>query len=92
MYGCQIWGLSNQPVLTLGRIQNKALRIINFEHPRSAVDNLYHDCKILKLEDSIKLLNFLYAYDSFTNNLPSALCNKLHLSENSHPVDTRCAI
>ena len=89
MYGCQIWGQANQPVITLGRIQNKALRIINFVHPRSAINILYHGCKILKLEDNIKLLNFLFAHDSFTNNLPSVLCNKLHLSENCHPLNIR---
>ena len=89
LYGSQIWGQINQPVLTLGRIQNKALRIINFEHPRSSSDILFHKCKILKLEDNIKLLNFLFAHDSFSNNLPSALCNKLHLTANHHLFETR---
>ena len=89
IYGCQIWGQANQPVNTLGRIQNKALRIINFVHPKSPINILYHECKVLKLEDNIKLLNFLFAHDSFTNNLPSVLCNKLHLSENSHLLNIR---
>ena len=62
-----MWGQINQPILTLGIIQNKALRIINFEHPRSSINVLYHEYKILKLKI---ILNFLFAYDSFTNNLP----------------------
>ena len=89
LYGCQIWGQINQPVVTLGKIQNKAVRIINFEHPRSPINNLYQKCKILKLEDNIKLSNFLFAHDSFTHNLPSVLCNNLILSENCHPLNTR---
>ena len=89
LYGCQIWGLINQPIVTLERIQNKALRIINFEHPRSSTNTLYQKCKILKLEDNVNLSNFLFAHDSFTNNLPTVLCNKLHLTENSHQLGTR---
>ncbi len=89
LYGSQIWGQLNQPVVTLGRIQNKALRIMNFEHPRSPINILYNKCKILKLEDNIKLLNFLFAHDNFKNNLPSALCNSLHLVEERHSLGTR---
>ena len=89
LYGSQIWGQANQPVLTLRRIQNKALRIINFEHHRTSANILYHNSKILKLGDSIKLSNFLYAHDIFTNNIPSVFCNILHLTENSHLFNTR---
>ena len=89
LYGSQIWGQANQPVLTLSRIQNKALRIINFEHHRTSANILYHNSKILKLGDSIKLSNFLYAHDIFTNNIPSVFCNILHLTENSHLFNTR---
>ena len=73
----------------MSRIQNKALRIINFEHHRTSANILYHDSKILKLGDSIKLSNFLYAHDIFTNNIPSVFCNILHLTENSHLFNTR---
>ena len=89
LYGSQIWGQLNQPIETLRRIQNKALRIINFENPRSSTDVLYKNCKIVKLEDSIKLSNFLFAHDSYTNKIPSALCNKLHLVEMNHFLGTR---
>ena len=48
---------------------------------------MYHDSKILKLGDSIKLSNFLYAHDIFTNNIPSVFCNILNLAENSHLIN-----
>ena len=89
LYGSQIWGQANQTREILKSIQNKALRILNFEHPRSPTDTLYRICKIVKLEDNIKLSNFLFAYDTYTNNLPSSLCNKLHLVVNSHSHCTR---
>ena len=89
LYGSQIWGQINRPVLTLGKIQNKALRIMKFEHPRSPSNVLYNECKILKLDDSIKLSNYLFAHDNFKNNLPSVLCNSMYLVTNRHSLGTR---
>jgi len=89
LYGSQIWGQLNQPVLTLSRIQNKALRIINFESTRSSTNILYHECKIMKLEDNIQLSNFLFAHDNFTKNIPSVLRNNLHLVDEYHSIGTR---
>ena len=88
-YGCQVWGQANQTSITLGKVQNKALRIINFTNFRATCNKLYHDCKVLKLEDNIKLSNFLFAYDCYTKNLPASLNNKLHLAETGHELNTR---
>ena len=68
---------------------NKALRIMKFEHPRSPSNVLYNECKILKLDDSIKLSNYLFAHDNFKNNLPSVLCNSMYLVANIHSLGTR---
>ena len=89
LYGSQIWGQANQTRQIIKIIQNKALRVINFEHPRSSTDTLYRNCKIVKFEDNIKLSNFLFAYDTYTNNLPTSLCNKLLLVKNNHSHCTR---
>ena len=89
LYGSQIWGQANQTRQIIKIIQNKALRVINFEHPRSSTDTLYRNCKIVKFEDNIKLSNFLFAYDTYTNNLPTSLCNKLLLVKNNHSYCTR---
>ena len=77
LYGSQIWGQSNKSILKIEKLQNKALRIINFEHPRSSVNSLYNKCAILKFEDSIKLSNFLFAHDNLKRNLPSTLCGSI---------------
>ena len=63
LYDSQIWGQSNQ-CLKNGKLQNKALRIINFKPLRYSVNSLYNKCEILKFGDSIKLSNFLYAHDN----------------------------
>ena len=63
LYGSQIWGQSNQSVSKTEKLQNKALRIINFKPLRYSV-NSYNKCEILKCGDSIKLSIFLYAHDN----------------------------
>ena len=62
LYGSQIWGQSNSTHRKIKKIQNKAIRIINFKPKRHSVDPLYKICKILKFEDSINLANFLHLY------------------------------
>ena len=77
LYGSQIWGQHNMIVKKLQTLQNKALRIMNFSPSRSSATPLFKKCNILKLEDNIKLQNFLYAHDSVRDNLPRSLCGKL---------------
>ena len=74
LYGSQIWEQSNQSVSKMEKLQNKALRIINFKPLRYSVNSLYNKCEILKFGDSIKLSNFLYDHDNIKGNLPTTLC------------------
>ena len=55
LYGSQIWGQSNQSVSKMEKLQNTALRIIDFKPLRYSVNSLYNKCEILKFGDSIKL-------------------------------------
>ena len=52
-------------------MQNRALRIINFQAYNANPDALYRRNKILKLEDFIKLQNCLLVHDYMNNTLPS---------------------
>ena len=84
MYNCQIWGQSNGTVNKLQILQNKALRVINFQPYRSSATFLFKNNEILKIADTVNLQNFLFAHDSLCNNLPSTLCGLLHLKETNH--------
>ena len=88
-YGSQIWGQSDQSISKMEKLQNKAIRVINFKPKRSPVNSLYNTCKILKFADNIKLLNFLFAHDNITGNLPSSLCNSITLVDTRHTHGTR---
>ena len=59
------------------KLQNKALRIMNFESPRASSNPLFNKSAILKFGDQIKLSNFLFAYDNLKRNLPSVLCDMI---------------
>ena len=53
LHGSQIWRRSYQSVSKMVKLQNKALRIINFKPLRYSVNSLYNKCEILKFGDSI---------------------------------------
>ena len=70
------------------KVQNKALRIINFADfiPSSP---LYKSSNILKLKDHVTLNNFLYVHDSLTSNIPSSLRNIFSCINSRHEYPTR---
>ena len=76
-YGSQIWGQSEKVISKMQKLQNKALRIMNFESPRASSNPLFNKSAILKFGDQIKLSNFLFTYDNLKCNLPSVLCDMI---------------
>ena len=56
VYGCQVWGQNHSLHLErIFKLQNRALRIINFEERHADSNPLYIDNKILKLQDFVRL-------------------------------------
>ena len=62
IYGSQIWGQQNAVTKKLQVLQNKALRIMYFQPPRTSATPLLKMSSILKINDHINLQNFLLAY------------------------------
>ena len=57
-YGCQIWGQRrNEYIESILKIQNKAIRILNFKGPREGAQNLYKESKIDKVINNIIIAN-----------------------------------
>ena len=89
-YGCQIWGqIQNKYVNRVIKLQDKAIRIINFAYFNASTKLLYYNSKILKFSDNIKLLNFAYVHNSLKGNLPSVLNNNFIFSKDVHNYNTR---
>ena len=90
-YGSIIWAqnLSNHNVKRIMRLQNRAVRIINFANYRDHADPIFKNLSILKIIDNVELQNMLLAYDSLNYRLPSVLHNIYNFSQNIHNYKTR---
>ena len=90
MYGAQIWGQSqNNHVKRIIKLQEKAIRIINFAEYHQPTPKLFKNSKILKFQDRITLKNFLFVHDSRTGHLPSIFTNKFKYLQEIHNHKTR---
>ena len=70
-YGCQLWGQTQTQVLqNIGKIQNKAVRIINFKSPWEPSEQIYQEYKIFKLNDNVTISNLKFVYDQRNKILP----------------------
>ena len=80
-YASQIWAqFSNKHVTRIQKIQNRALRIINFSEFDAPSTPLYFKSDILKLSDHVRLQNFLHVHrDLKENSLPLTLRNTYKL-------------
>ena len=76
IYGSQIWGQSDsENVQKIVKLQNRAIRTINFKGPRSETTQLYAENKILKLLDFIRLCHCLFIHDYLHDMLPKCFEN-----------------
>ena len=73
-YGCQLWGQAQTQVLqNIEKIQNKALRILNFKNPLKLVERIYKESKIFKLKDIVTMSNLKFVYDQTNKILPRVI-------------------
>ena len=93
LYGSIIWAqnTSNQNVKRISRLQNRALRVINFANFRDNADPIYKNLNILKFTDNVKLNNILLVYDSLNDRLPLVLNNVYTYTKSIHDHNTRSA-
>ena len=75
-YGCQIWALENTAqVERIGKLQDRAMRIINFKNYHTTSEPIYFQYQTLKLCDMVRLNNCLLVYDFLRNTLPECFVN-----------------
>ena len=84
LYGCQIWDNKSQHFKRIIKLQNDAIRLLCFADKHSHVSPLYKSLNILKLNDQIKLYNFLLAYDFINKSLPQDLSKLWSVKQFSH--------
>ena len=73
------------------KLQDKAIRVINFANYCDPPTQLYKKSKILKFKDNITVNNYLYVHDNLNRHLPVALLDKFDYLHNIHEHSTRNA-
>ena len=92
-YGSQVWGqFMNEHVLRVIKLQDKAIRIINFAQPHEPCSKLYQKSQILKFQDNININNYLYVHNSIHRKLPVSLTDKFQYIHDNHTQCTRQAV
>jgi hypothetical protein len=89
-YGCQVWGQNSNAthVKQISNLQDKALRIINFQAFRSPAKPIYKDNGILRLQDFLNIQNSLLIHDFLHDNLPSCF-KDYYFKKNTRQIQTR---
>ena len=91
-YGAQIWGQhDNEHIKRVTKLQDRAIRYINFANYREPPSKLYRHSEIIKFKDNVKINNYLYAHNSLNRRLPTCLNNQFHYLENTTGKNTRSA-
>ena len=91
IYGNQIWGQTKTKLFQeLVKLQNKAIRIINFlPFNGSNINKTYNDLRILKQPGFISLQNSLFVRDCFEKEIPNPFINYFQKSGSQHSHRTR---
>ena len=93
LYAAQIWGqISSKNVNRIIRLQDNAIRILNFATSNDSRGPLYKKMNILKFKDNLHVQNFIFAHDSFKGNLPSIFKDYFMISREQHDYQTRAAM
>ena len=78
-YGIQLWDKKNQEIKEImQKLQNRALRKINFEKFHHPIKRIYKDHIILKFADIPKVENCLFMYQFEQNNTLGTSYPALH--------------
>ena len=89
LYAPQLWvQLQNIHSNKIFILQKKALRIMNNPDRRAHTD-LFHDYKILKLFDYVKMENTLFLHKYFNHGLPQSLIENFKIEKRNDPYSTR---
>ena len=73
----------NKKLDDISKLQNRALRIINFKNYQDESNPLYSSNKILKINDFITLQNVLLVHDYLKDTLPECFQDYFHKLQSS---------
>ena len=93
IYAYEIWG-QNQNSLRFTKVtklQNKALKVINFQSSDSPTGPLYQRNKVLKIADFISYKNALFVRNTLKKENPQVFHEMFIMLNQNHTYNTRAA-
>ena len=93
IYVCEIWGQNqnNLQFKKLTKLQNKALKVINFLSSDSPTGPLYQENKVLKIADFINYKNALFIRNTLKRENPQVFHEMILMLNQNHSYNTRAA-
>ena len=89
-YGSQVWGQNrNQQIKEIEKLQQKALRIINFKSRHDEVTHLFENSNIMRFKDMMTLSNCLFVFDHIKELLPQTFNDYFKTAKKQHNYNTR---
>ena len=89
-YGCQLRGQAQTQILqNIEKIQNKSLRVLNFENPWEPIQQIYKESKIFKLKYIVTISNLKFVYDQMNKILPRVFEKIFMNKTRQHLYNTR---
>ena len=89
IYACEIWGQNqnNLRFTKLTKLQNKALKVINFQSSDSPTGPLYQENKVLKISDFINYKNALFVRNTLKRENPHVFHEMFIMLNQNHSYD-----
>ena len=78
-----------QVLQNIEKVQNKALRILNFKNPWDQTEQIYKESKMFKLKDIVTISNLKFVYDQVNKILPRVSENLFINKTRQHLYNTR---
>ena len=93
IYACEIWGQNqnNLRFTKLTKLQNKALKVINFQSSDSPTGPLYQENKVLKISDFINYKNALFVRNTLKRENPQVFHEMFIMLNQNHTYNTIAA-
>ena len=89
-YGSQIWGqYIDRHNENIFKLQNRAIRTINFSDFNANVNPIYKSMNILKLKDLVTLQNIMFVHDYFNENTPHCFNSYFTRIRDIHEITTK---
>ena len=79
----------NYAVENIEKMQNKAIRFLNFKRPRGGASDLYKESKIYTLKHITTIENCRFVYDQIKKNFLNNFSNYFTVKKNQHQYNRR---